>query len=109
MNLKTQFQGFANPATVVNDGGVKIAVVYGTKQYETASVFAAAFEMQDALQKAEAILSQLQDNPEKAVDIIRQGYFGHALVRARSALVNSRIDVTPAIEPQTKAPSGMSM
>ncbi|MGF6440214.1 hypothetical protein [Paraburkholderia youngii] len=39
-----------------------------------------------ALGKAIAILEQLQAEPEKAADIIRQGYFGHALVRGRSVL-----------------------
>ena len=40
----------------------------------------------DALRLAEAILGQLQDNPEMAKEIIAQGYFGHAIVRSRAVL-----------------------
>ena len=40
----------------------------------------------EALAKAVAILEQLQAEPGKAADIIRQGYFGHALVRGRRVL-----------------------
>lgn len=46
-------------------------------------------QMLDALRKAEAVLSQLQEHPEQALDIIRQGYFGHALVRCRGALAEA--------------------
>ncbi len=45
--------------------------------------------MLDALRKAEAVLSQLQEQPEQARDIIRQGYYGHALVRCRSAIAEA--------------------
>lgn len=40
----------------------------------------------DALRKAEAILAQLQEAPDKAKDIIRQDHFGHALARSRAVL-----------------------
>lgn len=46
-------------------------------------------EMVGALHKAEAVLAQLQDRPEQARDIIRQGYYGHALVRCRSAIAEA--------------------
>lgn len=51
-----------------------------------ATLIQKAPEMLDALRKAEAVLAQLQDNPEKAKDIIVQGYFGHALIRSRAVL-----------------------
>lgn len=40
-------------------------------------------QLVDALKKAEAVLSQVQEHPDRARDIVAQGYFGHALVRAR--------------------------
>lgn len=46
-------------------------------------------EMVDALRKAEAVLAQLQERPEEARDIIRQGYYGHALVRCRNAIAEA--------------------
>jgi len=46
----------------------------------------AAPELLDALAKTEAVMSQFQEKPGAAADIIRNGYFGHALVRARRAL-----------------------
>lgn len=51
-----------------------------------ADLIAIAPEMLDALKKAEAVLAQLQDNPDKAKEIIVQGYFGHALIRSRAVL-----------------------
>lgn len=39
-----------------------------------------------ALQKAEAVLAQLQDRPEQAREIIAQGYYAVALVEVRRAL-----------------------
>ncbi len=50
-----------------------------------------------ALSKAEAVLSQLQEHPERAADIIRQGYFGHALIRARGALLCQGVVADPSI------------
>lgn len=42
-----------------------------------------------ALTKAAAILDQLQDQPHKAAEIIKQGYFGHALALGRSAIATA--------------------
>jgi hypothetical protein len=42
-----------------------------------------------ALTKAAAILDQLQDQPDKAAEIINQGYFGHALAIGRSAIASA--------------------
>jgi hypothetical protein len=59
--------------------------------------------MLDALRKAEAVFAQLQERPEQAHDIIRQGYFGHALVRCRSAIAAAATHSQCAAAP-TNAP-----
>lgn len=43
-------------------------------------------ELEDALRKAEAVLTQLQESPQQAVEIVGQGRFGYALMHARSVL-----------------------
>jgi hypothetical protein len=46
-------------------------------------------EFVQVLEKCEAVLSQMQDNikdPEMLQNIIRQGYYGHALMRVRRAM-----------------------
>jgi hypothetical protein len=43
-------------------------------------------ELVEALRKAEAVLSQIQDVRGEAGDIVKQGYFGHAVVRGRALL-----------------------
>ena len=58
----------------------------GAMLMAAAQALAAVPDLVDALRKAEAVLAQLQDNPDQAKDIIVQGYFGHALVRSRAAL-----------------------
>lgn len=58
----------------------------GAQLMAAAQALASVPALVDALRKAEAVLAQLQDNPDKARDIIVQGYFGHALVRSRAVL-----------------------
>lgn len=62
----------------------------GAEREAAKQMILATPEMLDALHKAEAVLSQLQERPEKACEIIRQGYYGHALVRCRSAIAKAR-------------------
>lgn len=58
----------------------------GAQLMAAAQALASVPALVDALRKAEAVLAQLQDNPDKAKDIIVQGYFAHALVRSRATL-----------------------
>lgn len=47
---------------------------------------ASSHDLVEVLRKTEAILSQLQECPDQAREIIAQGYYGHALVRSRTVL-----------------------
>lgn len=86
-------KGFQNPMveTAYEHDAPLLAEVLGQdrpweEKLSTATLFAVSPDLRDALRKAEAILSQIQENPDKAMDIVAQGYFGHALVRSRSVL-----------------------
>lgn len=70
-----------------------VRYVQGADQDENllnASLFAAAPAMEVSLAKALAVLEQLQDQPDRAADIIRQGYFTHALESGRHVLAEAR-------------------
>lgn len=51
-----------------------------------ADLLGAAPRLRDALRKAEAVLSQIQEHPEQIREIVAQGYFAHALIESRRAL-----------------------
>lgn len=55
-----------------------------------ADLLGAAPQLRDALRKAEAVLSQIQENPGQIREILAQGYFGHALVQSRRVLAELR-------------------
>lgn len=68
----------------------------GAEREAAKQMILATPKMLDALHKAEAVLSQLQEHPEEARDIIRLGYYGHALVRCRRAIAEATQTVPTA-------------
>lgn len=66
-----------------------VRYVTGLTQEENlavAELLGAAPRLRDALRKAEAVLSQIQDHPDQIREILTQGYFAHALIESRKAL-----------------------
>jgi len=66
-----------------------VRYVTGLTQEENlalADLLGAAPKLRDALRKAEAVLSQIQEHPEQIREIVAQGYFAHALIESRRAL-----------------------
>lgn len=61
----------------------------GAEQAENlanAALFMASHDLREALDKAEALLVQLQETPQLARDIVRRSYFSLTLEQMRAAL-----------------------
>lgn len=67
----------------------EVCYAKGAEQEENlanAALFMASHELREALDKAEALLVQLQETPQLARDIVRRSYFSLTLDQIRDAL-----------------------
>lgn len=68
-------------------GAVHVAEGFGPLEpLANATLMMASHELREALDRAEALLVQVQESPQLARDIVRRPYFGLVLTQMRDAL-----------------------